>query len=100
MSGIYISKRNSTGTFPRHCERGKRKTFTGDQALRGSTSAGGDQSRGSKRKEYAMTQKELILKYIADFGSITSFQAYADLGITQLATRIKELKAKGYTFQT
>ena len=47
-----------------------------------------------------MTQKELILKYIADFGSITSFQAYADLGITQLATRIKELKAKGYVFQT
>lgn len=47
-----------------------------------------------------MTQKELILKYISDFGSITSFQAYADLGITQLATRIKELKAKGYNFET
>lgn len=47
-----------------------------------------------------MTQKELILKYIADFGSITSFQAYADLGVTQLATRIKELKAKGYEFKT
>ena len=47
-----------------------------------------------------MTQKELILKYINDFGSISSFQAYADLGITQLATRIKELKAKGYEFKT
>ena len=46
------------------------------------------------------TQKELILKYIADFGYITSFQAYADLGVTQLATRIKELKAKGYEFRT
>ena len=46
------------------------------------------------------TQKALILKYIADFGYITSFQAYADLGITQLATRIKELKAKGYEFKT
>lgn len=46
------------------------------------------------------TQKELILKYIADFGYITSFQAYQDLGITQLATRIKELKAKGYQFKT
>ena len=46
------------------------------------------------------TQKELILKYIADFGSITSFQAYQDLGITQLATRIKELKELGYTFKT
>lgn len=47
-----------------------------------------------------MTQKELILKYIEDFGFITSFQAYADLGITQLATRIKELKVKGYQFKT
>lgn len=47
-----------------------------------------------------MTQKEQILQYLADYGSITSFQAYADLGITQLATRIKELKANGYIFQT
>lgn len=47
-----------------------------------------------------MSQKELILKYIADFGYITSFQAYADLGITQLGARIKELKSKGYEFKT
>lgn len=47
-----------------------------------------------------MTQKELILKYIEDFGFITSFQAYADLGITQLATRVKELKERGYEFKT
>lgn len=47
-----------------------------------------------------MTQQEMILKYIQDYGSISSFQAYADLGITQLATRIKELKAKGYAFHT
>ena len=47
-----------------------------------------------------MTQKELILQYITDFGSITSYQAYADLGITQLATRVSELKEKGYVFKT
>ena len=47
-----------------------------------------------------MSQKELVLKYIADFGFITSFQAYQDLGITQLATRIKELKEQGYQFKT
>lgn len=47
-----------------------------------------------------MTQKEMILKYITDFGSITSYQAYADLGITQLATRVSELKENGYTFKT
>ena len=46
------------------------------------------------------TQKDLILRYIADFGFITSFQAYQDLGITQLATRIKELKEMGYQFKT
>ena len=46
------------------------------------------------------TQKDLILRYMADFGYITSFQAYSDLGITQLATRIKELKEMGYTFKT
>ena len=48
----------------------------------------------------AMSQKDLILKYIADFGYITSYQAYTDLGITQLATRIKELKGQGYEFKT
>lgn len=47
-----------------------------------------------------LNQRELVLKYIADFGYITSFQAYQDLGITQLATRIKELKDRGYQFKT
>jgi len=47
-----------------------------------------------------MTQKELILKYIEDFGSISSYEAYVDLGITQLATRIKELKGQGFVFVT
>ena len=37
-----------------------------------------------------ITQRERIIKYIRDYGSITSFEAYKDLGITQLATRIKE----------
>lgn len=45
-----------------------------------------------------MTQKERILKYINEFGYITSWQAYQDLGITQLGARIKELKEKGYKF--
>lgn len=47
-----------------------------------------------------MTQKERIIKYIDDFGSITSFQAYSDLGITQLGARIFELKQLGYRFKT
>lgn len=44
------------------------------------------------------TQCEKILKYIRDFGSISSWQAYADLGITQLAARIWQLKERGYVF--
>ena len=47
-----------------------------------------------------MSQKEMILQYIKDFGSITSMQAYSDLGVTQLGARVKELKKLGYTFET
>ena len=47
-----------------------------------------------------ITQRERIIKYTRDYGSITSFEAYKDLGITQLATRIKELKEEGYKFRT
>jgi hypothetical protein len=51
-------------------------------------------------EEEYMNQREMILQYIKDFGSITSYEAYIDLGITQLATRIKELKEQGYSFAT
>lgn len=43
-----------------------------------------------------MTQKEAILNYIRDFGSITPMQAFSDLGITKLATRIGEIRRNGY----
>jgi len=46
-----------------------------------------------------VTQKQLIVKYLNDNGSITSYEAYIELGITQLATRISELKEKGYVFK-
>lgn len=45
-------------------------------------------------------QCERILNYIQEFGSITSWQAYADLGITQLGARIFNLKERGYEFDT
>lgn len=47
-----------------------------------------------------MTQKELVIQYIKDFGSITPMQAFSDLGITKLATRISEMKKEGMQFQT
>ena len=47
-----------------------------------------------------INQRQRIINYIHEFGSITSLDAYRDLGITQLATRIKELKEQGYEFET
>lgn len=46
------------------------------------------------------TQKQRIINYIREFGSISSFEAYADLGITQLGARIDQLKKEGYQFRT
>lgn len=47
-----------------------------------------------------ITQKDRILEYIRSFGSISSFEAYSDLGITQLGARIDQLKKEGYEFKT
>ena len=44
------------------------------------------------------TQRDKVLAYIRRFGFITSWQAYQDLGITQLASRLYELKQQGYVF--
>lgn len=38
-----------------------------------------------------MNQRQRILKYIDDFGSISPMEAFMDLGITKLATRVSEL---------
>ena len=46
-----------------------------------------------------MTQKEAIIQYISDFGSITPMQAYGDLGITKLATRVSEMRRAGVEFK-
>lgn len=47
-----------------------------------------------------ITQRDRVINYIREFGSISSWEAYKDLGVTQLATRIKELKEQGYEFKT
>ncbi len=47
-----------------------------------------------------MKQSELILNYLHDFGTITPYQAFKDLGITKLATRISEMRKKGYEFHS
>ena len=42
------------------------------------------------------TQREEVLQYMQQFGSISSFEAYEELGITQLGARIKELENLGF----
>ena len=42
-----------------------------------------------------MTQGERIVEYMQRYGSITPMEAFADLGITKLATRIGELRRDG-----
>ena len=43
-----------------------------------------------------MTQHSLILDYMKEHGSITTFEAYEQLGITKLTTRISELRNGGF----
>lgn len=47
-----------------------------------------------------ISQKDRIINYIREFGSISSWEAYSDLGITQLGARIDQLKKDGYEFVT
>lgn len=45
-----------------------------------------------------MTQSERIINYIRDFGSISPLEAFQDLGITKLSTRISEMRQDGLEF--
>lgn len=45
-----------------------------------------------------MTQKEQILDYLKRFKTITPMEAFADLGITKLATRVSEMRREGIEF--
>ena len=46
-----------------------------------------------------MTQREQIIDYLNRFGSITPMEAFSDLGITKLATRISEMRKDGKEFK-
>lgn len=47
-----------------------------------------------------ISQKIRIIDYIKQFGSITSWEAYKELGVMQLGARIDQLKKEGYIFRT
>jgi hypothetical protein len=46
--------------------------------------------------EHKPTQNQRILDYIAEFGSITQFEALQDLGVMRLASRISDLRRLGH----
>lgn len=46
-----------------------------------------------------LNQQNRVLEYIKQFGGITSFEAYTELGITQLAARVRNLEDEGYKFE-
>lgn len=46
-----------------------------------------------------MTQEQRIMAYVDEFGSISSMEAFADLGITRLSARIFDLEEKGIRFK-
>lgn len=46
-----------------------------------------------------MTQCEMIINYIKTYGSITTMDAFMDLGVTRLASRIHDLRDEGYLIE-
>lgn len=46
----------------------------------------------------AKTQKQRVLEYVQEFGSISRREGFMDLGIVELSSRIGELEAMGYRF--
>ena len=47
-----------------------------------------------------VTQCERIIDYINRFGSISTLEAFNDLGVARLASRIHDLKGQGYEFKS
>lgn len=43
---------------------------------------------------------ERVLQYMEDFGSITSMDAFKDLGVTRLSASIFILREKGYNIKS
>ena len=46
------------------------------------------------------TQADRVLAYIQTFGSITTIEAFRDLGVTRLSARIYELRARNINIES
>ena len=47
-----------------------------------------------------LTQVQKVIRYMERNGGITTMQAYTDLGITRLASRIHEIKRLGISIES
>lgn len=47
-----------------------------------------------------VTDAQLVLEYIEEFGSITPLEALRDLGVYRLSARISDLRKMGYPVET
>lgn len=47
-------------------------------------------------KTTRITQSQRVLDYIREFGSISQIEALKDLGVMRLASRISDLRRRGY----
>lgn len=47
-----------------------------------------------------MTQAQMVLRHLEDYGSITQMDAMQDYGIMRLASRVDELRKQGHPIVT
>ena len=47
-----------------------------------------------------MTQNDKIIRHLHDYGSITPIEAFNEYGIMRLASRVCDLKKKGYDIRS
>lgn len=45
-----------------------------------------------------ITQRDRVIQFMREHGSITAYKAFTEIGCTQLSARICELEAEGYVF--
>lgn len=49
-----------------------------------------------RKVDHKPTQNERILSYLSQFGGITQLEAIRDLGVMRLASRISDMRMRGY----
>ena len=51
-------------------------------------------------ESFKNTQEQRFLSYMKDYGSITQTEAFFDLGVMRLASRISSLRKQGYKIES